>query len=47
VLAAMRSEIICFGPIGAGATMKLPINLLIHELNQILASHRLWLKPQA
>jgi 3-hydroxyisobutyrate dehydrogenase len=37
VLAAMGREIICFGRIGAGATMKLAINLLIHGLNQTLA----------
>ena len=37
VLAAMSREIICFGRTGAGATMKLAINLLIHGLNQTLA----------
>lgn len=37
VLAAMGSEIICLGRLGAGATMKLAINLLIHGLNQTLA----------
>lgn len=37
VLAAMSREIICFGHTGAGATMKLAINLLIHGLNQTLA----------
>jgi len=37
VLASMSREIICFGHLGAGATMKLAINLLIHGLNQTLA----------
>jgi 3-hydroxyisobutyrate dehydrogenase len=37
VLAAMSREIICLGHQGAGATMKLAINLLIHGLNQTLA----------
>jgi 3-hydroxyisobutyrate dehydrogenase len=37
VLAAMGREIICFGHTGAGATMKLAVNLLIHGLNQTLA----------
>lgn len=37
LLAAMGREIICFGSCGAGATMKLVVNLLIHGLNQTLA----------
>lgn len=37
VLSAMSSEIICLGSIGAGSTMKLAINMLIHGLNQTLA----------
>jgi 3-hydroxyisobutyrate dehydrogenase len=37
VLAAMSREIICLGTIGAGATMKLAVNMLIHGLNQTLA----------
>lgn len=37
VLAALSSEIICLGSTGAGATMKLAINMLIHGLNQTLA----------
>ena len=37
VLAALSREIICLGPTGAGATMKLAINMLIHGLNQTLA----------
>jgi 3-hydroxyisobutyrate dehydrogenase len=37
VLEAMSREIICFGHVGAGATMKLAVNLLIHGLNQTLA----------
>lgn len=37
VLAALGREIICLGHAGAGATMKLAVNLLIHGLNQTLA----------
>jgi 3-hydroxyisobutyrate dehydrogenase len=37
VLAALSSEIICLGSVGAGETMKLAINMLIHGLNQTLA----------
>ena len=37
VLAALSREIICLGLTGAGATMKLAINMLIHGLNQTLA----------
>jgi 3-hydroxyisobutyrate dehydrogenase len=37
LLAAMSSEIVCLGSVGAGATMKLAINMLIHGLNQTLA----------
>lgn len=37
VLEAMSREIICFGRVGAGATVKLAVNLLIHGLNQTLA----------
>ncbi len=37
VLDAMSREVICFGRVGAGATIKLAINLLIHGLNQTLA----------
>ena len=37
VLAAMGREILCLGAVGAGATMKLAINMLIHGLNQTLA----------
>ena len=37
VLAALSSEIICLGSLGAGETMKLAINMLIHGLNQTLA----------
>jgi len=37
ILAALSREIICLGPPGAGATMKLAINMLIHGLNQTLA----------
>jgi 3-hydroxyisobutyrate dehydrogenase-like beta-hydroxyacid dehydrogenase len=37
VLAALSREIICLGTPGAGATMKLAINMLIHGLNQTLA----------
>jgi len=37
VLAALSREIICLGSIGAGATMKLAVNMLIHGLNQTLA----------
>ena len=37
VLAALSREIICLGPTGAGATMKLAINMLIRGLNQTLA----------
>jgi 3-hydroxyisobutyrate dehydrogenase len=37
VLESMSREILCFGEVGAGATMKLAINLLIHGLNQTLA----------
>lgn len=37
VLAAMGKETVCLGRVGAGATMKLAVNLLIHGLNQTLA----------
>ena len=37
VLAAIGGPIICLGSVGAGATMKLAVNLLIHGLNQTLA----------
>jgi 3-hydroxyisobutyrate dehydrogenase-like beta-hydroxyacid dehydrogenase len=37
ILAAMGSEIVCLGSVGAGATMKLAVNMLIHGLNQTLA----------
>jgi 3-hydroxyisobutyrate dehydrogenase-like beta-hydroxyacid dehydrogenase len=37
VLTAMSREIICLGAIGAGATMKLAVNMLIHGLNQTVA----------
>lgn len=37
VLSAVGGEIICLGPCGAGATMKLAVNMLIHGLNQTLA----------
>ena len=37
VLAAMGRNIICLGSVGAGATMKLAINMLIHGLNQTIA----------
>lgn len=37
VLAALSREIICLGSTGAGATMKLAVNVLIHGLNQTLA----------
>ncbi len=37
VLAGLGSGIICLGSVGAGATMKLAINMLIHGLNQTLA----------
>jgi 3-hydroxyisobutyrate dehydrogenase len=37
VLAALSREIICLGTTGAGATMKLAVNMLIHGLNQTLA----------
>ncbi len=37
VLSAMGSEIVCLGSVGAGATMKLAVNMLIHGLNQTLA----------
>ena len=37
VLAAMSREIICLGATGAGATMKLAVNMLIHGLNQTVA----------
>ena len=37
VLAALSREIICLGSVGAGETMKLAINMLIHGLNQTLA----------
>lgn len=37
VLAALSREIICLGQTGAGATMKLAVNMLIHGLNQTLA----------
>lgn len=37
VLAAMSRQVVCLGSTGAGATMKLAINMLIHGLNQTLA----------
>ncbi len=37
VLLGVGREIICLGRSGAGATMKLAVNLLIHGLNQTLA----------
>ncbi len=37
VLTAMSREIVCLGSCGAGATMKLAINMLLHGLNQTLA----------
>jgi 3-hydroxyisobutyrate dehydrogenase len=37
VLAAMSRQIVVLGSTGAGATMKLAINMLIHGLNQTLA----------
>jgi len=37
VLAVLSSRIICLGSVGAGETMKLAINMLIHGLNQTLA----------
>jgi 3-hydroxyisobutyrate dehydrogenase-like beta-hydroxyacid dehydrogenase len=37
VLAALGKETVCLGRVGAGATMKLAVNLLIHGLNQTLA----------
>ena len=37
VLGAMGREVIYLGATGAGATMKLAVNLLIHGLNQTLA----------
>lgn len=37
VLAALSRETICLGTTGAGATMKLAVNMLIHGLNQTLA----------
>lgn len=37
VLAAMGSPVICLGRSGAGATMKLAVNMLIHGLNQTVA----------
>ena len=37
ILAAMSREVVCLGTTGAGATMKLAINMLIHGLNQTLA----------
>lgn len=37
VLEAMGREVICLGHRGAGATMKLAVNLLIHGLNQSVA----------
>jgi 3-hydroxyisobutyrate dehydrogenase-like beta-hydroxyacid dehydrogenase len=37
ILAALSREIICLGPIGAGATTKLAMNMLIHGLNQTQA----------
>ncbi len=37
ILAAMSSEVICLGSVGAGATMKLAVNMLIHGLNQTMA----------
>ena len=36
-LDAMSREVICLGHLGAGATAKLAVNLLIHGLNQALA----------
>lgn len=37
VLDAMGREIVCLGSIGAGATMKIVVNMLIHGLNQTVA----------
>lgn len=37
VLDAMSRDVICLGRLGAGATAKLAVNLLIHGLNQTLA----------
>lgn len=37
VLEAMSREILCLGTVGAGATMKLAVNMLIHGLNQTVA----------
>jgi 3-hydroxyisobutyrate dehydrogenase-like beta-hydroxyacid dehydrogenase len=37
MLTAVARKIICFGSTGAGATMKLVINLLIHGLNQTVS----------
>ena len=37
VLSAVAAEIVCLGHRGAGAAMKLAVNLLIHGLNQTLS----------
>ena len=37
VMEALGKETVCLGRVGAGATMKLAVNLLIHGLNQTLA----------
>jgi 3-hydroxyisobutyrate dehydrogenase-like beta-hydroxyacid dehydrogenase len=37
VLDAIGRETICFGSVGAGATMKVVVNMLIHGLNQTVA----------
>lgn len=37
ILLAVGREVVCLGSIGAGATMKLAVNMLIHGLNQAVA----------
>ncbi len=37
VLSAVAGEIVCLGRTGAGATMKLAVNMLIHGLNQTVS----------
>lgn len=37
VLAALGRDVVCLGATGAGATMKLVVNMLIHGLNQTVA----------
>lgn len=37
VLAALGRDLVCLGATGAGATMKLAVNMLIHGLNQTVA----------